>query len=219
MATKIRLGVLASGRGSNLQAIIDSIKRGEIDAAVAVVISDVEDAYALKRAEENQIKGVYINPKSFNSKKEFEDEIIKNLNENEVELVCLAGFMRVLSSNLVGAFKDRIINIHPSLLPSFPGLHVQQKALEYGVKFSGCTVHFVDEGVDTGPIIIQAVVPIYDTDTEESLSERILKQEHKIYSRAIQLIAEKRVAKEDRRVLIRDFKEQDLFIINPSLNS
>ena len=141
------------------------------------------------------------------------------MNENGVELVCLAGFMRVLSPNLVGAFKDRIINIHPSLLPSFPGLHVQQKALEYGVKFSGCTVHFVNEGVDTGPIIIQAVVPICDADTEESLSERILKQEHKIYSRAIQLIAEKKITKEGRRVFIRDFKEQDLFIINPPLNS
>ena len=149
--------------------------------------------------------------------REFEKEIIRLFQENSVELVCLAGFMRVLSPDLVRAFKDRIINIHPSLLPSFPGLHVQKKALEHGVKFSGCTVHFVDEGVDTGPIIIQAVVPIFDNDTEDSLSERILKQEHKIYPRSVQLIAEQRVTKDGRRVFIKDYKEKDIFFINPPL--
>jgi len=218
MAKKINVGVLASGRGSNLQAIIDSIHNNTLDAEVRVVICDVESAYALERARKNNIRDIFLDPKSFASKKEFEDEIIRLLRENQVELVCLAGFMRVLSSHLVGAFKDRILNIHPSLLPSFPGLHVQKKALEYGVRFSGCSVHFVDEGVDTGPIIIQAVVPVFDHDTEESLSERILEQEHKIYSRAIQLIAEKRVVREGRRVLVKDFQEQGLFIINPPLD-
>jgi phosphoribosylglycinamide formyltransferase-1 len=218
MAKKINVGVLASGRGSNLLAIIDSIHNNKLDAEITVVICDVESAYALERARKDNIKGVFVDLKSFPSKKEFEDEIIRLLKENQVELVCLAGFMRVLSSRLVSAFKDRILNIHPSLLPSFPGLHVQKKALEYGVKFSGCTVHFVDEGVDTGPIIIQAVVPILDNDTEESLSERILEKEHKIYSRAIQLIAEKRIVREGRRVLIRDFQKQDLSIINPPLD-
>ena len=218
MAKNIRLGVLVSGRGSNLQAIIDAINQGKINASIEIVISDREDAYALKRAEENHIKNIFVNPKEFESKQEFEKEIIRLLKENSVELICLAGFMRVLSPDIVRAFKDRIINIHPSLLPSFPGLHVQKKALEHGVKFSGCTVHFVDEGVDTGPVIIQAVVPIFDNDTEDSLSERILKQEHKIYPRAVQLIAEQRVTKKDRRVFIKNYREKDFFFINPPLD-
>lgn len=218
MAKNIRLGVLVSGRGSNLQAIIDAINQGKINASIEIVISDREDAYALKRAEENHIKNIFVNPKEYESKQEFEREVIRLLKENNVELICLAGFMRVLSPDIVRAFKDRIINIHPSLLPSFPGLHVQKKALEHGVKFSGCTVHFVDEGVDTGPIIIQAVVPIFDNDTEDSLSERILKQEHKIYPQAVQLIAEQRITKKGRRVFIKDYKEKDFFFINPPLD-
>lgn len=217
MVKKISLGVLASGRGSNLQAIIDSINKGKIDAKIELVISDVKDAYVLKRAEKNNIKNIFVDPKTYVSKQEFEKEVIRLLKENSVELICLAGFMRVLSSDFVKEFKNRILNIHPSLLPSFPGLHVQKKALKHGVKFSGCTVHFVDEGVDTGPIIIQAVVPIFDNDTEELLSERILKEEHKIYPKAIQLIAENRVTIKDRRVFIKNFEEKDIFLINPPL--
>jgi len=217
MAKKISLGVLVSGRGSNLQAIIDSINNGKLDATIEIVISDVKDAYALERAKKNNIKNIFLDPKTYISKQEFENEVIRLLKENNVELICLAGFMKVLSSNFVKEFKNRILNIHPSLLPSFPGLHVQKKALEHGVKFSGCTVHFVDEGVDTGPIIIQAVVPIFDNDTEEILSERILKEEHKIYPKAIQLIAEDRVTIKGRSVFVKNVEEKDVFLINPPL--
>jgi len=217
MAKKISLGVLVSGRGSNLQAIIDSINNGKLDAKIEIVISDVKDAYALERAKKNNIKNIFLDPKTYVSKQEFENEVIRLLKENNVGLICLAGFMKVLSSNFVKEFKNRILNIHPSLLPLFPGLHVQKKALEHGVKFSGCTVHFVDEDVDTGPIIIQAVVPIFDNDTEEILSERILKEEHKIYPKAIQLIAEDRVTIKGRSVFVKNVEEKDVFLINPPL--
>ncbi len=214
---KIKLGVLVSGRGSNLQAIIDNSKNGSLSAEVAVVISDQQDAYALERARKHNIPAVYVSTKGFKGKREEYDALlVKELQNYDVELVCLAGFMRIITPALIKAFPNRILNIHPALLPAFPGLHVQKAALDYGVKFSGCTVHFVDEGMDTGPIIIQAVVPVLPHDTEDSLSARILRQEHAIYSCAIQLYAEGRLTVEGRRVTIackHDHGEQ--FLINP----
>jgi len=214
---KVRIAVLVSGRGSNLQAIIDNIEKGLLSSELAVVISDQADAYALERARKHNIPAVQVIAKGYKDKREEYDALlVKELRERNVELVCLAGFMRIITPVLIRAFPHRILNIHPSLLPAFPGLHVQKKALNHGVKFSGCTVHFVDEGMDTGPIIIQAVVPTLDSDTEDSLSERILKQEHKIYSRAIQLFAEGRLKIEGRRVLVSNGENLgDVFLMNP----
>jgi phosphoribosylglycinamide formyltransferase-1 len=209
--SRIRIGVLASGRGSNLQAIIDSVKEGRLDAEVAVVVSDVEDAYALDRARSAGIEARYIDParKGARLSKESERRVIDVLDEFRVDLIALAGFMRILRSDFVRHFSGRIMNIHPSLLPSFPGLKVQMKALEYGVKYSGCTVHFVDEGVDTGPIIIQAAVPVLDGDTEEVLSSRILREEHRIYTEAIRLFAEGRLKIEGRVVHVLPERRDD----------
>jgi phosphoribosylglycinamide formyltransferase-1 len=214
---KVKLAVLVSGRGSNLQAIIDNIERGTLSAELAVVISDQTDAYALERARKHNIPAVPVGTKGHKGKRdEYDALLVRELQRRNVELVCLAGFMRIITPTLIKAFPNRILNIHPSLLPAFPGLHVQKKAIEHGAKFSGCTVHFVDDGMDTGPIIIQAVVPILDDDTEDSLSERILKQEHKIYSRAIQLYAEGRLTVRGRRVFVsgKDDKSGQ-FLINP----
>jgi len=214
---KINLGVLVSGRGSNLQAIIDNIENGTLSAEISVVISDQADAYALERAREHSIPAVPIIAKGYTGKREEYDALlVKELQKHHVELVCMAGFMRIITRTLIMSFPNRILNIHPALLPAFPGLHVQKAALDHGVKFSGCTVHVVDEGTDTGPIIIQAVVPILENDTEESLSERILRQEHKIYSRAIQLYAEGRLKIEGRRVTVLNGNTAtDDFLINP----
>jgi len=214
---KPKLAVLVSGRGSNLQAIIDNIEKGTLSAELAVVISDQADAYALERARKHNIPAVHVSAKGFKGKRDDYDALlVKELRKRNVELICLAGFMRIITPTLIKAFPNRILNIHPSLLPAFPGLHVQKKAIDHGAKFSGCTVHFVDEGMDTGPIIIQAVVPVLDNDTEDSLSERILKQEHKIYSRAIQLFAEGKLKVEGRRVILADGKQStDEFLINP----
>ena len=202
MATndKLRVGVLVSGRGSNLQAIIDANEAGKLDAAVVVVVSDVKDAYALERARQHRIAPAFVDPKAHASREAFDEAMAAVLTEHQVGLVCLAGYMRVLSAGFIHRFRHRIMNIHPALLPSFPGLHVQGKSLHHGVKFSGCTVHFADEGVDTGPIIIQAIVPVFDDDTEDTLSARILKYEHQIYPRAIQLYAEGRLEVRGRRV-------------------
>ena len=197
---KIKLGVLVSGRGSNLQAIIDAIERGEIPAEIAVVISNVAGVLALERAKKHKIKAVVVDSKNFDDKEKYEGQIIKVFEDEKVDLICLAGYMKLLSPEFVERFKGRMINIHPALLPAFLGLHVQRKALDYGVKFSGATVHFVDEGCDSGPIIIQAVVPVLDDDTEETLSARILEQEHKIYPEAIRLFAEGKLRLEGRRV-------------------
>lgn len=183
---KMKLGVLASGRGSNLQSILDHMDRGELDVEISIVLSDKEDSFALKRAEERGITNQFFLRKNFGSQEEFEKAFISALKESGAELVILAGFMRVLSPLFIQSFPNRILNIHPSLLPSFQGLHAHRQALEYGVKFSGCTVHFVNEEVDGGPIILQAVVPVLEDDTEESLSERILKEEHRIFPEAIQ---------------------------------
>jgi phosphoribosylglycinamide formyltransferase-1 len=214
---KVKLGVLVSGRGSNLQAIIDNIEKGLLPAEIVVVISDQPDAYSLERARKHNIPAIHISAKGYRGKRDAYDELlVTELRKNNVELVCLAGFMRIITPTLIKAFPGRILNIHPALLPAFPGLHVQKAALDHGVKFSGCTVHFVDEGMDTGPIIIQAVVPILDNDTEDSLSERILRQEHKIYSRAISLYAEGRLMIDGRRVLVTGGKTiAEEFLLNP----
>ncbi len=196
--------MLISGRGSNLQAIINAVESGQVPASIRVVISNVEDAYGLERARKHQAEAVFCNPKNYSSRREFDLALVDLLKKYEIDLVCLAGYMRILSPEFVQAFKGRIMNIHPALLPSFPGLDVQQKALDHGVKFSGCTVHFVDEGVDTGPIILQGVVPIEEDDTVETLSIRILREEHKIYPMAIQAFVEERLIVEGRRVKIRD---------------
>ncbi len=206
MQRRLRLGVLASGRGSNLQAIIDACEGGQIDAVIALVISDVAEAYALERGRRHGIEAAFIDPSLRRTSKDFDAAVLDLLRKREVELVCLAGYMRLLSPPFVEAYNNRIMNIHPALLPAFPGLHAQYKALQYGLKFSGCTVHFVDDGVDTGPIIIQAVVPVLDDDTEEILSARILAYEHQIYPRAIQLFAEGRLEIRGRRVLCHETK-------------
>ncbi len=214
---KIKVGVLVSGRGSNLQAIIDNIGNGALSAEIAVVISDQHDAYALERARKHNVSGIHVSARDYKGKRdEYDALLVKELQKHGVELVVLAGFMRIITPTLLKAFPQRVLNIHPALLPSFPGLHVQKAALEHGVKFSGCTVHFVDEGMDTGPIIIQAVVPILDNDTEDSLSGRILQQEHTIYSRAIQLYAEGRLRIEGRRVMVTGGRTNtDAFLLNP----
>ena len=201
MINKAKLGVLVSGRGSNLQSIIDNIEKEKLNAEIAVVISEVGDAYALERAGKYNIKTCFVNPKDFKNRGEFFDEIAKTLKENNVEHVILAGFMRIVPASLISIYKNRILNIHPALLPSFPGLGVQKKTLEYGVKYSGCTVHFVDEGCDTGPIVLQAVVPVLDNDAEETLSQRILKEEHRIYPKAIDLVINDKVKIMGRRVI------------------
>jgi phosphoribosylglycinamide formyltransferase-1 len=199
---KLKVGVLASGRGSNLQSIIDRSLAGEIDVEVAVVVSDVEDAYALERARQAGIPAVHVPPGRFKTKltPEAERDYISVLDEHGVELVALAGFMRLLHDDFLGRYAGRVVNIHPALLPSFPGLHGPKQAVDYGVKWSGATVHFVDAGVDTGPIIVQAAVPVMDDDTEETLAARILEQEHRIYPEALQLIAEGKLRVEGRVV-------------------
>lgn len=195
-----RLGILLSGRGSNFEAIADRIDRGELGARIAVVISNVSQAAGLEKARQRGIEAIFLGSKDL-SRDDFDRRVVATLKEKQVDLVCLAGFMRLLSPYFIKSFPNRILNIHPSLLPSFPGLNAQQKALEYGVKYTGCTVHFVEEKLDSGPIILQAVVPILDTDTEETLSARILVEEHKIYSRAIQLVLDNQTRIEGRRVV------------------
>lgn len=182
-----RLGILLSGRGSNFEAIAGHIDRGELQAEIAVVISNIETAPGLERARQRGLKAVYLPSKGV-PREEFDGQVVALLNEHQVSLVCLAGFMRLLSPVLVRAFPNRILNIHPALLPAFPGLEAQEQAWKYGVRYSGCTVHFVDEGLDSGPIILQAVVPVLDEDDAHSLADRILKEEHRIYSEAIQLV-------------------------------
>jgi phosphoribosylglycinamide formyltransferase-1 len=201
---KLALGVLASGRGTNLQAVIDACRKGRIPAEVRVVISDVEDALALDRARRAGIAAVYLRPGKFKTKLEPEIELAyaNCLREHGVELVLLAGFMRILHGDFLSEFSGRIMNIHPALLPAFPGLNAQKQALERRVRFTGCTVHFVDESVDGGPIILQAVVPVGAEDSVESLSGRILKEEHRIYCEAIRLFCQGRLKIEGRRVRI-----------------
>jgi len=195
-----RLGILLSGRGSNFEAIARSVRAGEIPAEIAVVVSNKLSALGLVRAKEMGLETRCI-PSLGKEREAFDREVATVLKEFQVDLVCLAGFMRILSPYFVREFPRRILNIHPALLPSFPGEDAQRQALEYGVKVTGCTVHLVDEGVDTGPIVCQAVVSVRDDDTVESLSSRILQEEHRIYSEAIGLLLEDKLRVEGRRVL------------------
>jgi len=200
MSDRPVIAVLVSGSGSNLQAIIDAVERGEIHCRVGVVISNKADAYGLVRARNHGIPTAVVDHRSFESREAFDARLVEIIRSTGAELVCLAGFMRVVTPVFLRAFPHRILNIHPALLPSFPGTHGPAQALRYGVRFSGCTVHFLDEGVDTGPIIVQAVVPVHEDDTEETLAARILKEEHRIYPMAIRLFLEGRLAVTGRRV-------------------
>ncbi len=219
MKTLKKIAVLVSGSGSNLQAIIDSIKNGYIkNTVISVVLSNNPDAFGIKRAQKAGIPVSVIEHSKFETRENFEKELVDTLKKYEVNYVILAGFMRVLTNYFISAFKNRILNIHPALLPSFPGVDAQKQAFDYGVKFSGCTVHFVDEGTDTGPIIVQAVVPVLEQDTEESLKKRILAQEHKIYPYAIKLLVEEKLAIVGNKVKLinQDIDNlKDMFIINP----
>ncbi|HXE96458.1 MAG TPA: phosphoribosylglycinamide formyltransferase [Dongiaceae bacterium] len=199
-----RLGVLVSGSGTNLQAIIDRIESGEIRAEIACVISNRADAYALTRAARHGIPVVVHENSSFSDRRSYDAATVEILRRHEVDLVILAGFMRILTDVMVNAFPNAIMNIHPALLPSFQGLHAQQQALDYGVRYSGCTVHFVDCGTDTGPIIMQSVVPVEQDDTEETLSARIQKAEHQTFAAAIKLFVEGKIRVDGRRVRISD---------------
>ena len=201
MSKKV-LGILASGRGSNMQVILENINAGKIAASIGVVISDHADAKVLEYARDAGIPTLCIERKGFATKQEFEAAIATGLTQYKVDLVVLAGFMRILSGYFINLFSGRIMNIHPSLLPAFPGLHAHQQVLDYGAKVSGCTIHFVDEGMDTGPIIMQQAVPVLPNDTEDVLAQRIIKEEHALYSKAIALYCEERLCVEGRNVKI-----------------
>ncbi len=218
--TPLRVAVLASGRGSNLQAVIDAIEAGQVYAAIVAVISNKKDAAALERARKQGLQDLFVDPKPFvgrpDSREAYDRALLEVLERHDVELVLLAGYMKIVTAVLVNAYANRMMNIHPSLLPSFPGLDVQKKAIEWGCKLAGCTVHFVTEGVDEGPIILQAAVPILDGDTSDTLAARILVQEHKIYPRAVQLFSEGRLQVDGRRVRIDGGKPVGEAIISPS---
>ena len=219
MAEKLPIAVLISGGGTNLQAIIDAIAANRLDAKIEVVLSNRADAFGLVRAKNHDIPTEILDHKAFPSREAYDQAVVDLLRAHGVQLVALAGFMRLLSPVLVSAFSNRIMNIHPALLPSFPGLHVQKKALEHGVRFSGCTVHFVNEECDEGPIIIQAVVPVFPDDSEEQLAQRILQQEHRIYPRAIQLYAEGRLHVLGRKVMIDGLdRDQAPILVHPPLD-
>ena len=198
----LAVGVLASGRGSNLQALLDAAARPGYPARVVIVIADRERAPALARADAAGVPAVFLDPKGYEDRAAYDAALSERLERAGVELVCLAGFMRILGPAFVRAWRGRVMNIHPALLPAFPGLHAQRQALEYGVKVAGATVHFVDEGVDSGPIILQAAVPVEPDDTEETLSARILAEEHRLYPEAVRLYAEGRLQVEGRRVRV-----------------
>ena len=200
---KGRIAVFLSGRGSNFVAIHDAIVTEKINAEIALVFSNKKEAPGLEIARERNLEALYLNPKEYQSREAYDEAIIQEINRRDVDLICLAGYMKILTSLFCNTFKNKIINIHPALLPSFPGLHVQQKAIDWGVRFSGATVHFVTAEVDMGPIILQATVPVLQNDTEDTLSERILKQEHKIYPEAVKLYFEGRLEIKRRQVLIR----------------
>jgi phosphoribosylglycinamide formyltransferase 1 len=209
MARKVPIAVLISGGGTNLQAIIDAIEDGKLDAKIEIVLSNRADAHGLVRAQKHGVPIEVLNHKDFSSREAYDDAVVTLLQARGVELVVLAGFMRLLSPVFVKAYSNRIMNIHPALLPSFPGLNVQQKAVDHGVRFSGCTVHFVNEECDEGPIIIQAVVPVFPADSGEMLAARILQQEHRIYPRAIQLFAEGRLRVVGRKVFVDGLEKDD----------
>lgn len=203
MSHRLRLGVLVSGSGTNLQALLDACSTSDYPAEVGVVISNVAGALALERARRAGVPTAVLEHGSFASRADFDRALAELLRQREVGLVCLAGFMRVLGPSFLGAFPGRILNVHPSLLPAFPGLHGPRQALGHGVKITGCTVHFVDEGTDTGPILAQAAVPVLPDDDEAALAARILQAEHRLYPLAVRLVAEGKVSARDRRVTSR----------------
>nr|WP_224746735.1 phosphoribosylglycinamide formyltransferase [Pelovirga terrestris] len=207
---------MASGGGTNLQSIIDQQQCGRLPVDVTLVISNNPGAGALVRAQQAGINTLCINHRNYPNREDFDRELVNALQQADIDLIVLAGFMRILTPVMLQAFPQRIINIHPALLPAFPGLDVQQQAIDYGARFSGCTVHFVDAGVDTGPIIIQAVVPILPDDSAATLAERILEQEHRIYPQAIQWLAEGRVKIEGRNVLIANTSGDKTALVNPT---
>jgi len=200
---KGRIAVFLSGRGSNFKAIHDAILAGKINGEIALVFSNKREALGLKIAQEQNLETLYLNPKEFDSREAYDQAILDEVKKRDVDLICLAGYMKILTPLFCNELKNRIMNIHPALLPSFPGLHVQQKAIDWGVRYSGVTVHLVTADVDMGPIILQAVVPVLQNDTEDTLSERILKEEHKIYPEAVKLFFEGRLEVMGRRVFIR----------------
>lgn len=202
MCNVLKIGVLASGSGSNLQSIIDNSERGVLPIDIACVISNNVGAFALERARKHGIPALHIDHRIFTGREAYDAALVETLHEYGVELVVLAGFMRIITPVLLDAFPAAVMNIHPALLPAFPGLHAQRQAIDYGVKVSGCTVHFVDAGTDTGPIIIQAAVPVMEGDTEETLSARIVTEEHRIYPEAVRLFAEGRLKVNGRTVSI-----------------
>lgn len=202
-AGRLKLAVLASGRGSNFDAIYTAIQDGRLDADIKVLVSDKSQSLALQKARQCQIPAYFLDPSAYSSRSDYEAELVKLLRQHQAEVVALAGYMRLVGKVMLEEYHHRIVNIHPALLPAFPGLHAQRQALEYGVKFSGCTVHLVDEGMDTGPIIMQRVVPVYDDDDEDRLAARILEQEHQIYWQSLQLMAEGKLYIDGRRVFVR----------------
>lgn len=203
MPVYLKVGVLASGNGSNLQSLIDRSEAGDFPAKISCVISNNSSAYALERARRHAIPALYLDHRLFPSREAYDEALVASLREHNVSLVALAGFMRIISPVLIDAFPNAIMNIHPALLPSFPGLHAQRQAIDHGVKIAGCTVHFVDAGTDTGPIICQAAVPVMEGDTEESLSARIQVEEHRCYPLAVKLFAEGRLSVDGRRVIVK----------------
>ncbi|HEX2768194.1 MAG TPA: phosphoribosylglycinamide formyltransferase [Geobacteraceae bacterium] len=199
----LRIGVLASGNGSNLQSLIDRCADGSLSAEVACVISNNASAFALERARRHGIPALHLDHRLFSSRENYDAALVETLHEYRVELVALAGFMRIITPVLIDAYSNAIMNIHPALLPAFPGLHAQSQALNHGVKIAGCTVHFVDSGTDTGPIICQAAVPVLEGDTEDLLSARILVEEHRLYPLAVKLFAEGKLTVDGRRVIVK----------------
>jgi len=199
-----KIAVLLSGRGSNFRAIHDAVLAGTINAEIALVFSNVEGAPGIQAARERGLETLFLNAKLYPDREDYDREIVKEVRKREVDLICLAGYMKILTPYLCREFRHRIMNIHPALLPSFPGLHVQKKAIDWGVRWSGATVHFVAEEVDMGPIILQAAVPVLQDDTEETLAARILKEEHKIYPESVRLFLEGRLEVRGRRVFIRE---------------
>ena len=208
MTDALKLGILVSGNGTNLQAIIDAIENKELDAKISIVLSSKKSAFALDRAKRHGLTAVCVDPSLFKNKAEYEREIIRHLRGSGAQWVVLAGYMKIITSELLSAYQDHILNIHPSLLPAFTGLQAQAQALQYGVKITGCTVHLVEEGLDSGPVIAQAAVPVLDSDTVESLNQRILEKEHQIYPRVLKWISEGRLKIEGRKVTV----------INPGVN-
>ncbi len=211
----LKIGVLVSGSGTNLQSIIDRIEGETLPARIACVISNNAGAFALERARKHAIPALHIDHRLYNGREAYDAVLVETLKEYGVELVVLAGFMRILTPVIIDAFPHAIMNIHPALLPAFPGLHAQRQSLDYGVKITGCTVHLVDAGTDTGPVIIQAAVPVLEGDTEDTLSARIQVEEHRIYPEAIRLYAEGRLTVEGRKVVIASAGPAGASLVNP----